>query len=79
MKFIVTSHSSGASGIRFLHVKGSDCHTAVKEMLESIKGLVDELKVTVAESKRSGTMHNIEQTTRELSDTYRTVKRDIER
>ena len=53
--------------------------TAVKEMLESIKGLVDELKVTVAESKRSGTMHNIEQTTRELSDTYKTVKRDIER
>lgn len=53
--------------------------TAVKEMLESIKGLVDELKVTVAEYKKSGTMRNIEETTRELSDTVKTVRRDIER
>ncbi len=52
---------------------------AVKEMLESIKGLVDELKVTVAESKRSGTFRSVEETARELSDTVKTVKRDIER
>jgi protein subunit release factor A len=70
-----TEGGGGGMGLQDL----KEMTTAVKEMLESIKGLVDELKVTVAESKRSGTMHNIEQTTRELSDTYRTVKRDIER
>lgn len=71
------TEGGGGGGMGMQDLK--EMTTAVKEMLESIKGLVDELKVTVAESKRSGTMHNIEQTTRELSDTYRTVKRDIER
>lgn len=53
--------------------------TTVKETLESLKGLADELKVTVAESKRSGTVRNIEETTRDLSDTVKTIKHDIER
>ena len=66
----------GGGGMGMQDLK--EMSTALKEMLESIKGLVDELKVTVAESKRSGTMHNIEETTRELSDTVKTVKRDIE-
>jgi hypothetical protein len=50
-----------------------------KEMLQSIKALAEELKITMAESKRSGTMHNIEETFREATDTYRTVKRELER
>jgi hypothetical protein len=52
--------------------------SAIKEMLESVKGLVEELRITVAESKRSGTMHHIEETVREATDTYRTVKRELE-
>ena len=44
-------------------------------MLEAVKALAWELRVTVAESKKSGTMRNIEETFREASDTYSTVKR----
>ncbi|MCI0564746.1 MAG: hypothetical protein MN733_40280 [Nitrososphaera sp.] len=53
--------------------------TALKVMLESVKDLIDELKLTVIESRKSGTIRNIEETRRELSDTYKTIKRDIER
>jgi hypothetical protein len=53
-----------------------DVTTAVKEMLESIKGLVDELKVTVAYSKKSGTIHNIEDSVKEASSIYNTIKYD---
>ena len=53
-----------------------DVTTAVKEMLESIKGLVDELKVTVAYSKKSGTIHNIEDTVKEASSIYNIIKYD---
>lgn len=49
--------------------------TSFKEMLQSIKGLIDELKLVAVESKRSGTLHNVEQTIREASDAYRTVKK----
>ena len=51
-----------------------DVTTAVKDMLESIKGLVDELKMTVGSSKKSGTIRNIEETVREASDIYKTVR-----
>jgi hypothetical protein len=52
---------------------------SLKEMLQSIKALAEELRITMAESKTSGTMHNIEETFREATDTYRTVKRELER
>lgn len=55
-----------------------DLTTSFKEMLEAVKALAWELRLTVAESKKSGTMHNIEETFREASDTYRTVKRELE-
>jgi hypothetical protein len=55
-----------------------DLSTSFKEMLEAVKALASELRVTVVESKRSGTMRNIEETFREASDTYRTVKREVE-
>jgi hypothetical protein len=51
----------------------------LKEMLESIKALVEELKATTADSKRSGTMYHIEETIREATDTYRTVKQELEK
>lgn len=53
-----------------------DVTTAVKDMLESIKGLVDELKVTVASSKKSGTIHNVEETVKEASSIYNTIRYD---
>jgi RNase P/RNase MRP subunit POP5 len=36
------------------------------------------LRVTVEDSKKSGTMRNIEETFREASDTYRTVKEEMD-
>lgn len=53
-----------------------DVTKAVKEMLESIRGLADELKITVASSKKSGTIRNIEEAVKEASDTYKTIVRD---
>lgn len=53
--------------------------TSFKEMLEAIKALAWELRLTVAESKKSGTMNNIEETFREASDTYRTLKGELEK
>ncbi len=50
-----------------------------KEMLEAVKALAWELRVTVEESKKTGTVHNIEETYREASDTYRTIKDELER
>jgi 5-bromo-4-chloroindolyl phosphate hydrolysis protein len=52
--------------------------SSFKEMLQSIKTLVEELRTTMADSKKSGTMHNIEETFREATDTYRTVKQELE-
>ena len=53
-----------------------DVATSVKEMLESIKGLADELKITVASSKKSGTFRNIEETVKEATGIYNTVRHD---
>lgn len=53
--------------------------TSFKEMLEAVKALASELRLTVAESKKSGTVYNIEETFREASDTYRTLKGEVEK
>jgi hypothetical protein len=53
-----------------------DVTKAVKEMLESIRGLADELKITVASSKTSGTIRNIEETAKEAAGIYKTVRSD---
>jgi hypothetical protein len=53
--------------------------TSFKEMLEAVKALASELRLTVAESKKSGTVHNMEETFREASDTYRTLKGELEK
>lgn len=50
-----------------------DVTTAVKEMLVSIRGLVDELKITVASSKTSGTIRNIQETIKEAAEIYNTT------
>jgi hypothetical protein len=56
-----------------------DLSTSFKEMLEAIKALAWELRLTVEESKKSGTLHNVEETYREASDTYTTLKREMEK
>jgi uncharacterized protein YdhG (YjbR/CyaY superfamily) len=53
--------------------------TSFKEMLEAIKALASELRLTVEESKKSGTVSNIEETFREASDTYSTLKQEMEK
>ena len=67
----------GRSGISGQDLK--DLSTSFKEMMEAIKALAWELRLTVEESKKSGTLHNVEETYREASDTYRTVKREMEK
>jgi hypothetical protein len=47
--------------------------------LEAIKALAGELRFTVAESKKSGTVYNIEETIREASDTYKTIRQELEK
>lgn len=43
---------------------------AIKEMLRAISGLVDELKLTVVESKGSGAIHNIEEAIQETRSAF---------
>lgn len=74
--------SAAAAGGRGGGISGQDLKdlsTSFKEMLEAIKALAWELRLTVEESKKSGTLHNVEETYREASDTYRTVKREMEK
>ncbi len=54
-----------------------DMSISLKEMLQSIKSLVDELAVAAAESKKSGTLQELVQTGRNMANTYNVVKRDV--
>ena len=67
----------GAGGISGKDLK--ELSTSFKEMMEAIKALASELRLTVADSKKSGTVHNIEETFREASDTYRVFKQEMEK
>jgi hypothetical protein len=71
------SAAAGGGGISGQDLK--ELSTSFKEMLEAIKALASELRLTVAESKKSGTVYNIEETFREASDTYRTLKGEMEK
>jgi len=74
--------SAAAGGGGGLGISGQDLKelsTSFKEMLEAIKALASELSLTVTESKKSGTVYNIEETFREASDTYRTLKGEMEK
>jgi hypothetical protein len=46
----------------------------IREMLLSIRLLVDELKLTINTSRRSGLLHDVEEAAKEASDFYHTVK-----
>jgi hypothetical protein len=69
--------AGGGAGVSGQDLK--DLSISLKEMLEAIKALAWELRLTVAESKKSGTMYNIEETFREASDTYSTLKGELEK
>jgi hypothetical protein len=71
------SAAAAAGGISGQDLK--ELSTSFKEMLEAIKALASELSLTVTESKKSGTVYNIEETFREASDTYSTLKRETEK
>src|SRR5215217_5105111 len=73
---------SAAAGGGGRGISGQDLKelsTSFKEMLEAIKALASELSLTVTESKKSGTVYNIGETFREASDTYRTLKGEMEK
>ncbi len=63
---------SGEDGVSAQDLR--DVTTSVREMLESIRGLVDELKTTIVHSRKSGTIRNIEETVEEVSDIVNTVR-----
>ena len=71
------SSSGGRGGISGQDLK--ELSISFKEMLEAVKALAWELRVTVEASKKTGTVHNIEETYREASDTYRTIKDELKR
>lgn len=50
-----------------------DVSVATKEMFVSIKELINELTETLASSKKSGTIHNVQETMKGASDIYKTV------
>ena len=68
---------AGGGGINGQDLK--ELSASFKEMLEAIKALAGEIRVTVAESKNSGTAYNIEETIREASDTYKTIRQELEK
>ena len=56
-------------------INGQDLYeisTASKEMMLSIKDLMNEITVTVASSKKSATIHNVKDTIKEASHIYKT-------
>ncbi len=71
----VAAATGGRGGISGQDLK--ELSTSFKEMMEAIKALASELRLTVVDSKKSGTVHNIEETLREASDTYRVFKREM--
>ncbi len=58
------------------NISGQDLRevsVATKEMFVSIKDLINELTITLASSKKSGTIHNVQETIKEASDIFKTV------
>jgi len=48
--------------------------SAIREMLQSISSLVEELKFTVASSKKTGTLYTAKEAVREASSAYKNIK-----
>ena len=52
-----------------------DVLISVREMIQSVKLLTDELKVAATESRQSGSIKELEEAARDISGAYSTVKR----
>lgn len=52
-----------------------DVLVSVREMIQSVKSLTDELKVAATESRQSGSIKELEEAARDISGAYSTVKR----
>jgi methyl-accepting chemotaxis protein len=52
----------------------SEVTSAIKEMLESIRALTDELRLTITSSRKSGLIHNADEAMKEASSFYHTVR-----
>jgi hypothetical protein len=52
----------------------SEVMAEIREMLLSITSLIDELKLTINTSKKSGLLHDVGEAAKEASDFYHTVK-----
>jgi hypothetical protein len=48
--------------------------SAIREMLQSLRSLIDELKITVASSKKTGTLYTAEEAVKEASSAYKNIK-----
>jgi len=55
--------TSSSINVHDLH----EMSVSIKEMFKSVRSLVDELRITVAYSKKSGTIHSIEETIKKHS------------
>jgi hypothetical protein len=52
----------------------SEVMAEIREMLLSITSLIDELKLTINASKKSGLIHDVGKAAKEASDFYHIVK-----
>ena len=68
---------SGQGGISSSDIK--ELVTAFREMLDSIRSTADELKLTVAESRKSGTLKVVQETISDASNTARIIREEAER
>jgi hypothetical protein len=48
--------------------------STIREILQSIGNLLEELKITIASSKKTGTIYTAEEAVREASKTYKNIK-----
>jgi hypothetical protein len=75
------STGEGPGGGRGSSITGQDLKelsNSFKEMLEAVKVLALELRLAIAASKNSGILHNVEETLKEATDTYTTIKGELE-
>jgi hypothetical protein len=63
-------------------IKGQDLHelsTSLKEMLQSLRLLIDELTLAAAESNHSGALRDLKEAAKDTLGTYSTIKRGEQR
>lgn len=67
-----TVDSFGEGGLNGQDLR--EMSVSIKEMFKSIRSLVDEIRITIAYSKKSDTVREIGEAVRETSDIYKTTR-----